>query len=163
MSNLLKTGLAPVFAPNACILILGSFPSEISLERQEYYANPRNQFWGIMQGLFGIPAGSAYADRIAGLKRSRIALWDVLHSCERAGSLDSAIKYATPNDFSALFASLPELRLIAFNGQKAQKSFEKWVNIEASACKKLVLLSTSPAAAMAAEKKIAAWGILQAI
>jgi hypoxanthine-DNA glycosylase len=160
MSNLLKTGLAPIFGPSARILILGSFPSEISLERQEYYANPRNQFWAIMQALFGIPAGSAYVDRIAGLKRSRIALWDVLHSCERTGSLDSAIKHATPNDFSALFASLPELQLIAFNGQKAQKSFEKWVQVEPSAYKKLAMLSSSPAAAMAAEKKIAAWSIL---
>jgi hypoxanthine-DNA glycosylase len=150
----------PIISPDARILILGTMPSEISLERQEYYGNPRNQFWRIMQTLFNIPASGAYAERIAGLRNNNIALWDVLQSCERVGSLDSAIKNAIPNDFSGLFAGLPVLKIIAFNGQKANEWFERWARVDSSHFQKLVLPSSSPAAAMAFEKKVAAWATL---
>jgi len=147
----------PIISPNARILLLGTMPSELSLERQEYYGNPRNQFWRIMQTVFDIPAEGTYTARIAGLQHNRIALWDVLHSCERNGSLDNAIKNAIPNDFAGLFASLPELKVIAFNGKKASEWFERWAQVDSSHFQKLVLPSTSPAAAMAFEKKVAAW------
>lgn len=151
----------PVTTPQASILILGTMPGEKSLARQEYYANPRNQFWRVMEGLFGIPASAPYAARLARLQENRIALWDVLHSCERLGSLDSAIQNAVPNDFDALLASTPGLRTIAFNGKKAAEWFEKWVSGDTSGLHKLVLPSTSPAAAMAFEKKLAAWAVLK--
>jgi hypoxanthine-DNA glycosylase len=157
----LKEAFPPIISPNARILILGTMPSELSLERQEYYGNPRNHFWRIMQSLFGIPADDTYTRRIAGLQHNRIALWDVLHSCERVGSLDSAIKNAIPNDFAGLFASLPEMQIIAFNGKKSNEWFERWTQVDSSHFQKLVLPSSSPAAAMAFEKKVAAWGILK--
>jgi len=156
-----KRSFPPITTPNARILILGTMPGEESLARQEYYANPRNQFWRIMQELFGIPLSAPYAERIARLQENRIALWDVLHSCERVGSLDSAIKNAVPNDFGALLASLPELKVIAFNGKKSAEWFERWVKVDTSRLQKLVLTSTSPAAAMAFEKKRTAWAILK--
>jgi len=159
----LKEAFPPVSSPTARILILGSMPSELSLERREYYGNPRNQFWRIMQAVFDIPAEDTYPERIAGLQHNRIALWDVLHSCERIGSLDSAIQNAVPNDFSGLFASLPGLKIIAFNGKKAHEWFERWAQVDSSHLQKLVYPSSSPAAALAFEKKVAAWETLRTL
>lgn len=159
----MKQSFPPIATPNARILILGTMPGEESLARQEYYANPRNQFWRIMQELFGVPLSAPYAERIARLQENRIALWDVLHSCERVGSLDSAIKNAVPNDFGALLASMPELKVIAFNGKKPAEWFVRWVKVDTSQLRKLVLTSTSPAAAMAFEKKRTTWAVLKEI
>jgi hypoxanthine-DNA glycosylase len=157
----LKDAFPPVITPEARILILGTMPGEESLRLGRYYANPRNQFWRIMQELFSIPAGAEYADRIARLQQNHLALWDVLHSCERSGSLDSAIRNAVPNDFRALFAGHPGLKVIAFNGRKAGEWFERWVTEEPSGCQKIVLPSTSPAAAMDFKKKLAEWSVLK--
>ncbi|MCX6078389.1 MAG: DNA-deoxyinosine glycosylase [Chloroflexi bacterium] len=159
----MKEAFPPVISPNARILILGTMPSELSLERQEYYGNPRNQFWPIMQAVFDIPAEGTYAVRISGLRNNQVALWDVLHSCERVGSLDSAIKNAIPNDFAGLFASLPELKIIAFNGKKANKWFQKWVQVDTFKFQKAILLSTSPAAAVVFEKKVVNWAALKTL
>lgn len=153
----MKEAFPPIHAADAHILILGTMPGEESLTRQEYYANPRNQFWRVMQSLYGVPFDAPYATRIELLQQNQIALWDVLHSCERVGSLDSAIKNAIPNDFSGLFAQLPELKVIVFNGKKAAEWFERWVTADTSRYQKLVMPSTSPAAAMAFEKKARAW------
>ncbi|MCG2784782.1 MAG: DNA-deoxyinosine glycosylase [Anaerolineae bacterium] len=157
----MKQSFPPIATPTAHVLILGTMPGEESLARREYYANPRNQFWRMMQSLFGIPLSASYAERVARLQENRIALWDVLHSCERVGSLDSAIKNAVPNDFGALLASMPNLKAIAFNGKKSAEWFERWVRVDTSRLRKLVLTSTSPAAAMAFEKKLAAWAVLK--
>jgi double-stranded uracil-DNA glycosylase len=151
----MKQSFPPIAAPTARILILGTMPGEESLAHGEYYANPRNQFWRIMQELFGVPLSAPYAERIA--------LWDVLHSCDRLGSLDSAIKNAVPNDYGELLASMPELKAIAFDGKKSAAWFERWVTVDISGLRKLVLPSTSPAAAMAFEKKLAAWAVLKSV
>ncbi|MFO7585657.1 MAG: DNA-deoxyinosine glycosylase [Anaerolineales bacterium] len=137
----MKQSFPPIATPDACILILGTMPGEESLARGEYYANPRNQFWRIMQSLFGVPLPVPYAGRIARLQENRVALWDVLHSCERFGSLDSAIKNAVPNDFGAFLASMSGLKVIAFNGKKAAGWVERWVSVETSGLRKLVLTS----------------------
>jgi hypoxanthine-DNA glycosylase len=141
---MLKKGFPPVITPTARILILGTFPSEISLKRQEYYANPRNQFWRVKQELFNIPADTSYAARVSGLEQNLVALWDVLHSCEGVRNLDKNIKNPVSNDFRALFTSCPEIKMVAFNGQKAIKWFKK---VDISGFQKLVLPflpSTSP-------------------
>lgn len=161
--NLIKTSFPPVINPNARILILGTLPGEESLKQQQYYANPRNQFWRIMQAIFGTSSAAPYAERIAHLQQQKIALWDVLHSCERIGSLDSAIRNPIPNDFTSLLAKNPDLQVIAFNGTKAAKWFHRWAKIDTSSLKVFRLPSTSPAATIAFEKKCAAWTILQGV
>jgi hypoxanthine-DNA glycosylase len=161
--NLIKTSFPPLIHPNARILILGTLPGEESLKQQQYYANPRNQFWRIMQMLFDIPSTAPYTERIAHLKQHKIALWDVLHSCERTGSLDSAILNPIPNDFTGLLAKNPDLQAIAFNGTKAAKWFHRWAKIDTSGLKLFPLPSTSPAATIAFEKKCAAWTILKGL
>ena len=150
--------------PQAQILILGSVPSVTSLEKQQYYAHPRNAFWRIIAALFNDNKPLSYAQGEAFLQAQGIAVWDVLESCIRQGSLDSAIQKQSikVNDFSALFKAFPTLHTIFFNGAAAEALYKKNVLPELSpaqkSLKRVKLPSTSPAyAAMCYEDKLAAW------
>src|SRR3954464_7251471 len=114
-----KLGLPPVADENSRVLVLGSLPGDESLRLQQYYANPSNQFWSLLAGVFGAPVGSSYEPRLAYLQARGIALWDVLQSADRRGSGDNAIRRERANDFVALFTEFPDLRRVAFNGTKA--------------------------------------------
>ena len=88
-------GLAPIVAPNARVLILGSFPSEASLAAGQYYAHPRNHFWPLLAAVLDEPLPTlAYPARLARLKARGVAVWDTIVTCERRGSLDTAIRNA---------------------------------------------------------------------
>jgi hypoxanthine-DNA glycosylase len=113
----------PVAGPDALVLILGSMPGERSLEAAQYYAHARNAFWPIMDALFGIDANACYSERLDGLVRNRVALWDVLRTCDREGSLDTRIRNPVPNDFNAFFADHAEIRAVFCNGRAAHKLF----------------------------------------
>src|SRR5271163_1566329 len=91
MTTPLLQGLPPAVDDQARVLVLGSFPSAQSLASRQYYANPRNAFWPITSQLLGFNATASYEMRLAALGSHGIALWDVLHSCRRVGSADSAI------------------------------------------------------------------------
>lgn len=150
---------APVAAPDARILILGSMPGVASLEVGEYYAHPRNAFWPIMGALFGAGPDLPYAERVARLVACGVAVWDVLQACEREGSLDANIRAEVPNDFAAFFASHPAIRRIGLNGGKAAASFRKHAarHLPGSAVLH-ALPSTSPAhAARSFEAKCQIW------
>jgi TDG/mug DNA glycosylase family protein len=150
---------APVAAADARILILGSMPGVASLEAGEYYAHPRNAFWLIMGALFGAGPNLPYAERVARLKASGVAVWDVLQACERQGSLDSNIRSEVPNDFAAFFAAQPAIRRIGLNGAKAAATFRKYATHSLPANAEVhVLPSTSPAhAARSFEVKCDLW------
>ena len=90
-----STGFPPIVDPDATVLILGSLPSRKSLEASEYYAHPQNAFWRIMGEFFGAGPDVPYAKRTVLLKRNNIAVWDVLASSDRPGSMDSDIDIAT--------------------------------------------------------------------
>lgn len=149
-------GLPPVIDPRARALILGSFPSTASLAAQQYYAHPQNQFWRIVGAVIEQPLkGMDYPDRIAAVQAAGIAIWDVFASCERVGSLDSAIRGAVANDFASLKNSAPALRRICFNGRMAARRIRE---VEALGFEAMVLPSTSPAhAGMTFEEKLARW------
>ncbi|HEV8574695.1 MAG TPA: DNA-deoxyinosine glycosylase, partial [Dehalococcoidia bacterium] len=95
-------GLPPLIDERSRVLVLGSFPSKLSLQKREYYGNPQNHFWPIMGALFGFDARAPYAERTAALLARRVAVWDVVAECQREGSGDDAITEATPNSLSGL-------------------------------------------------------------
>ncbi len=154
-------GLPPVIDARARVLILGSFPSTASLAAQQYYAHPRNQFWRILGVVLDAPLREMdYAARIAAVQAAGIGIWDVFASCERAGSLDAAIRNAVANGFERLRKSAPMLQRICFNGRMAARRIRE---VEALGFEALILPSTSPAhAGMDFAEKLAHWrGALQ--
>ena len=160
-------GLPPIANPSTRILILGSMPGEASLRAGQYYAHPQNLFWRILGEIVSDSHGQSlrdapYADRLRMLASADIALWDVIASCHRKGSLDSDIAPDSllPNDFAAFFATHRRIERVLFNGAKAEACFRKHVapTLDARAIRYLRLPSTSPAnASIPYAKNIAAW------
>jgi len=148
---------APVAPPGARILILGSMPSVESLNQGFYYAHPRNVFWRILAEVYGAPFPEIIPDRIALLERHDIALWDVLHSCQRQGSLDSAIRRPQVNDFEGLFERCPGIGKILFNGATACDMFMKHASEYLCGRSWARMPSTSPAYTLTYERKLALW------
>ena len=150
--------------PRSRVLVLGSMPGAASLAKKQYYGLAQNTFWKIMGDLFGAGPDLSYAERLTALTEHGIALWDVLESCFREGSLDSAIQLSTArtNDFENLFRGHAEISHVFFNGKKAAELFEKRVlpKISDRWSSKIyaALPSTSPAhASMTYEKKLECW------
>jgi len=158
-------GFAPVARPDARLLILGSMPGVASLEATQYYAFPRNVFWKIMGELFGAGLQLDYFSRLQKLNENHIALWDVVDTCFRPGSLDSAISEdgLAVNDFEGFFKTHPDINQVFFNGQKAAGLFQKKVAPGLTAeLEYRTLPSTSPAnAASSYAVKLAAWSVLK--
>ncbi|RNF85188.1 DNA-deoxyinosine glycosylase [Montanilutibacter psychrotolerans] len=156
-------GFAPHARADARVLILGSMPGARSLQAQRYYAHPQNRFWPFMGELVGAAPSLPYGERLLRLATAGIALWDVLASCERDGSLDSAIRDegAQANDFVAFFDAHRRIRRVLFNGAKAESSFRRRVLPGLADAGRLTLVrlpSTSPAnASQRGDAKLAAW------
>lgn len=154
----------PIANRSARVLILGSMPGVRSLQAVEYYAHPQNAFWPIMAAICGFDANAAYAARTRALRGAGIALWDVMQSCEREGSLDADIVAASiePNDFAGFLATHRQVRDVLCNGATAHQKFERLVAPDL-VTKGFVLRvhrlpSTSPANAGATRTaKLAAW------
>jgi TDG/mug DNA glycosylase family protein len=156
-------GLGPCVGEGARVLVLGSMPGAESLHRQQYYAHPRNDFWRIVEDVFGIRRELPYEQRIGALQQHGVALWDVLAACSRRGSLDTAIERGSMrlNDIPGLVAANPSLRCLAFNGVFAEAVYRNRIGhgprIEAGRvlCR---LPSTSPAnQSKSYPEKLAAW------
>jgi hypoxanthine-DNA glycosylase len=156
-------GFPPVADRRARVLVLGSMPGAASLAANEYYAFRHNQFWRIVGEIAGVPHDAPYARRTAALKRCRIALWDVVASCVRPGSLDAAIREDSVrvNDFAAFLAAHPAIRRVCFNGRKAEAAWRRRVAPTLAGTRLLeyrVLPSTSPAhAGMSYRAKLRIW------
>lgn len=164
MQNAYLTSLAAIASENAQILILGSMPGQQSLTQQQYYAHPRNAFWKIIATLFSFSPDAGYADKLLALQQHKLALWDVIQSCERQGSLDSRISNASiiSNDFVDFFAQHSQIKHIFFNGSCAYQEYHKRVRpqlsktLQSLPCTRLP--STSPAmASLTFEQKLIAW------
>ncbi|MGD2054246.1 MAG: DNA-deoxyinosine glycosylase [Gammaproteobacteria bacterium] len=161
------SGFPPIADKNAIILVLGSMPSIKSLQAHQYYAHPRNSFWFIMSALFADNRVTDYEEKKALLLNNRIALWDVLKSCQRRGSLDSSITNSTieVNDFNTFFAEHKSIKAVYFNGARAEQEYRRHV-IPALAQKFSTLEytrlpSTSPAmASLSREQKLQQWRVI---
>lgn len=157
----------PIANTKARTLVLGSMPGTASLQAGQYYAHPRNLFWPFMQSLFGIPLDMAYPQRCTALMAQGIAVWDVLDSCYREGSLDTAIARDTmvANDFGAFLQQHASINRICFNGAMAAAVWRKLVapalapELREIPC--IRLPSTSPAnASVSQADKLQQWSIL---
>jgi hypoxanthine-DNA glycosylase len=151
-------GFAPIIGDGATTLILGNMPSVMSLSVHQYYANPRNAFWRITGDIFEFDAQAPYGVRSAALIANGIAVWDVLRSCRRVGSLDSAVEPGSmvANDFGELFMRYPGIARVFFNGAAAEKNFNRLVRVAPDSAYRR-LPSTSPAQTMRFEEKLATW------
>ena len=149
-------GLPPVLASHTRLLVLGSFPGVASLQAQQYYAHPRNQFWPLLGALWGIElAAWPYPARIAEALRRGLGIWDVYARCRREGSLDSAITDALPNDLAGLRQRAPQLRAVLHNGGESARAMALTRALGVAVQR---LPSTSPAnASWSFERKLAAW------
>lgn len=145
----------PFYRSDSEILILGSFPSVKSREQAFYYAHPQNRFWRVLAGSFGDSVPESLPEKQALLMRRRIALWDVIESCEIRGSSDSSIKNAVPTDVSRLLAETSVKRII-LNGKTAERLF--WKFHSELSVPTVSLPSTSPAnASFTLERLIKEW------
>ncbi len=114
------TSFAPHVHPDTRLLILGSLPGARSLAERRYYAHPTNQFWRLLGEVIDRPlAAMDYDARLATLRAAKVGLWDVIRTAERRSSSDSEIREVEAQDLAALVGTLPDLRMIAFNGGKA--------------------------------------------
>lgn len=151
----------PLYDENSQILILGSFPSVKSREAMFFYGHPQNRFWKVASRIFGAPVPETIDEKKKFLLSNKIALWDVIASCEIKGSSDSSIKNAVPNDLSEIFKKA-DIKHIFVNGKTAEKYYNKYTKNtvgKAAVC----LPSTSPAnAAWTVERLVKAWEIIKA-
>lgn len=159
----------PVIGTNPRVLILGSMPGVASLNAHQYYAHPRNAFWSVMAEVFELDWHEDYHQRIQQLNALPIILWDVLKSCHRERSLDSAIgtHQLEANDIASLLNRYPSIGLIVFNGATAEKYFKQTVLPtlpENSQLEMVRLPSTSPAhASKNLQQKISDWKIIKSL
>lgn len=161
-------GFPPIACATSRVLILGSLPSRKSIEEQQYYAHPRNQFWRIMGELFDAGPDHPYQQRVKILLRSGIAVWDVLRSSVRPGSMDASIDMSTArgNDFCTFLARHPSIHTVCFNGRKSEQLFQRLALATAAQPKNdlsyLSLPSSSPAhAAMSFAEKLERWAAVR--
>ena len=149
----------PFVRPDSEILILGSFPSRASREQGFYYGHPRNRFWTVLARVSGEETPRTIEQKTAFLTRHRIALWDVISSCEIRGSSDASVRNAVPADISGLLASAP-IRKIYCNGALAGRLFLRY-QTKPDMPEMTVIPSTSPAnASFSVQRLIQCWNII---
>lgn len=148
--------LDPIFDEHSVLLILGTFPSVKSREANFYYANPQNRFWKVLCAILREELPKTDDEKRRMLLKHRIALWDVVHSCEIVGSSDSSIQNVIPNDIRGLIAKTSITKLYA-NGARAMELYRKHCQSEIDLPMTL-LPSTSPAnASMTLPRLIERW------
>jgi len=157
------TSFDPVIGDEARILILGTMPGVKSLESKEYYGYRQNQFWKIMANLFFFNLDLNYEDRISKLIENKVALWNVIHTCLREGSLDKNIQDIEVNDICGFINENPSITTIILNGGKARDIYKKHFKDQLEGIEVIALYSTSPANAIKYEKKLEQWSIIKKI
>lgn len=133
----------PVYDGQSEILILGSFPSVKSREEMFFYGHFQNRFWKVLAAVYESPLPQTVSEKKEFLLANRIALWDVIASCEITGSSDSSIKNVVPNDVSRIL-SASDIRQIYVNGKTAEKYYNRYLR-SILGMDAVCLPSTSPA------------------
>ncbi len=155
--NLQTHTIPPVFNEDSRVLILGSFPSVKSRETRFFYGHPQNRFWRVLSAIFECECPRTVEEKKKMLLDNRVAVWDVIKSCEITGSSDSSIKNVVQNDFTEIFATADIQRIFA-NGSAAYNLYKRY-NKDREAVR---LPSTSPAnAAYSLDALIAEWSVIK--
>ena len=150
----------PTWDNHSRILILGSFPSVKSREVGYFYGHPQNRFWKVLAAIFEEPVPEEIEVRRDFLLRNRVAVWDVLASCEITGSSDSSIRNAFPNDIQPILLGA-DIRQIYCNGKLAFRSYQRFLLPETHR-EAVCLPSTSPAnAAWSLSRLTEAWTVIK--
>lgn len=154
-----KHEFQPVFDKNSRVLVLGSFPSVKSREYGFYYGHPQNRFWKVVAAVTESPVPETIEEKKRMLLSKGIAVWDVIDSCDIAGSSDSSISNVVPADLGRVLKT-SKIRRIYANGTTAKKLYDTWQR-ESCGMEISLLPSTSPANAVwTLEKLIDAWKVI---
>jgi len=155
--------LEPIVTQHTKVLVLGTMPGAESLRQQAYYSHPRNLFWKLIADVTKQEIPSTYDERKSFLLKNNIGLWDICQSCIREGSLDENISKESPSDLKNLLSEYPNIKCLAFNGQKAHKLYSKHFGTLPSV-QVLSLPSSSPAnAGISWEDKAESWNMINEI
>ncbi len=158
-SGIVVHPIEPVYDKESKILILGSFPSVKSREQGFFYGHPQNRFWKVLAKVFDEETPTEIEEKRAFLLRNRVAVWDVIHSCNIVGSADSSITDVEVNDLSKILDAAPIERIFV-NGKTAEKLYKKYT-FEKTGRECVCLPSTSPAnAAWSVERLAKAWEVI---
>lgn len=149
----------PVYDKASEILILGTLPSVKSRENNFYYGHKQNRFWKVLATLLKEPVPDTIEEKKAMLLAHRIALWDVIQSCDIKGSSDSSIKNVQPTDIGMILEKTNITRIYA-NGNKAGQLYKRY-QFPVTGIEAMVLPSTSPTnAAWSLERLCEAWHVI---
>lgn len=141
------------------ILILGSFPSVKSREEGFFYGHPQNRFWKVLAAIFNENIPQTIQEKKEFLLNNKVAVWDVIHSCEITGSSDSSIKNVEVNDLTRIL-NTADIKQIFVNGKKAYSLYNKYMK-QIVMKEAICLPSTSPAnAAWNIDRLVEAWKII---
>lgn len=152
--------IEPIFDENSKVLILGSFPSVKSREEGFFYGHRQNRFWRVVSSVFESETPVTIKEKKKFLLQNKIALWDVIASCDIEGSSDSSIKNVSANDLTIIL-NKANIENIFVNGKTAEKYYNRYIK-DKICCEAICLPSTSPAnAAWSMERLIEAWGIIR--
>ena len=136
-------------------------PGPEALRRKEYYGFKGNLFWRIMAEILETCAPLDYKEKIQILKENRIALWDVIRSCRRAGANDNQIRDVKPNPIAGLIRKYPDIGVIFLNGKTAEKLFHRYFGNRIKISTRY-LPSTSPAhASLDYSAKYKKWRVIE--
>ena len=134
---------APVYDEHSEILILGSLPSEKSRETGFYYGHPQNRFWRVLAAIYEEKVPLSIEEKKSMLLRNRVAVWDVIESCDIIGSADSSVKNAVAADVAGLL-NRTSIRRVYVNGTLAGKLYDRFL-LKKTGIEAMKLPSTSPA------------------
>jgi len=151
---------SPIVGLNPTVLILGSMPSQKSLEIQQYYGHPQNSFWWVMANTLGFSVDLPYSEKVRKLEQNGVAVWDVLQKCKREGSLDSNIMRNTEvaNDIPGFLKEHLSIKFLGFNGGAAKAIYRRHIGLIDKNHEIIQLPSTSPAhASITKQQKYKLW------
>lgn len=160
MSNRLVHPVSPVFNKDSQILILGTFPSVKSREGEFFYHHPQNRFWKVISAICSEEPPETIEGKKQLLIRNKIALWDVVHSCQVIGSADSSIRNVVPNDITPILEQADIQRIYA-NGGTAYRLYRRYI-YKLIGREIMLLPSTSPAnASFSLDRLIDIWSVIK--